>query len=263
LLNYPNREVNKKMIEIDGIEIRRFPENSSAPIEDCFALCEQAGYSVLSMDYIAQLRARHPEKGHPAWTQIQKAYSGSVVGVGILEGGIPTIVVAHRNHPLMTSGAIRRFKDYPQRFVNGAITFPEAEVLGMINPYKDCREPKRDVWVIQTPHLIDPQFLNSGVVLATIDGTARTLLKPFLGDRNIATSYLMGHRNNFHQNIGIFFDENALNSEGLLFRPLWFGSDYNSLDGNDGYLSSGCVFGVPSCATPILPSLDDILFGSE
>jgi hypothetical protein len=162
----------------------------------------------------------------------------------------------------MTSEAIRRFKDYPQRFVNGAITFPEAEVLEMIDPYKDCREPKRDVWVIQTPRLIDPKFLNSGVVPATIDGTAKTLLKPFLGDRNIATSYLMGHRNNFYRNIGISIDENALSSEGLLFRPLWFGSDCDSLNGNGSYGSSECVFGVPFGAAPILLSLEDLLFGS-
>ena len=249
------------MVVIDGIEIRRFPENGYAPIEDCFALCEKAGYSVLSMRDVAQLRSRHPEEGHLAWTKIQRAYSNSVVGVGRLKG-LPTIVVAHAKHPLMTASAIQEFKLKPQRFVNGAITFPEAEVLEMIDPYKGCREPKRDVWVIQTPRLIDPLFLNSGVVPATIDGTAKTLLKPFLGDRNIAASYLEGHRNNFYRNIGIFIDEYALSSEELLFRPLWFGSDGDGFNGNGSYGSSECVFGVPFGAAPILLSLEDLLFGS-
>jgi hypothetical protein len=252
------------MIKIDDLEIRRFPENGYAPIEECFALCEEAGLEVLSMRDVAQLRVRHPEKGHPAWTELNRGYSKTIVGTGRLEG-LPTIVVAHAKHPFETSEAIKRFKADPQKLFEGAITFPEAEVLKMIDPYKGCREPKRDVWVIQTPHLIDPQFLNSGVVLATINGTAKTLLKPFLGGRNIAASYIEGHRNNFYLNIGIFFDERALSFNGLYFRPLWFDSDCYSLNSNNSYFDRGCVFGMPSCAadtSPILPSLDDILFGS-
>jgi hypothetical protein len=234
------------MVKIDGIEYRRFPENGSAPIDDCFALCEEAGYSVLSMDSIAQLRVRHNKNDDPAWTQVQGAYSGSVVGVGLLEGGLPTIVVAHRNHPLMTASAIRRFMSERQRFDRGGIRLSKDEVQGLILPHNDSQ---RDIFVYQGPQLTHPQVLNNGMVSATIDGTARTLLVPMIGNKDFVEPYLQGHRNNFSAEIGIFFDQVALKSEGLLFRPLWFGVNFNiSLYGNNEFNDYGCVFGVPFSA---------------
>jgi hypothetical protein len=250
------------MVEIDGIRIRRFPEKGSASIEDCFALCEEAGYSVFSMRDVAQLRARYPEKGHPAWTQIQRTFSGSVVGVGLLE--LPTIVVAHANHPLMTASAIRRFKSEPQRFDRGGIRLSKDEVQGLILPYSDSQ---RDIFVYQNSQLANPQVLSFGIVPATIDATARTLLVPMIGNKNFVEPYLRGHRNNFSDRIGIFFDRAALNSEGLLFRPLWFNDDFNyslNADNVDNYDSYGCVFGMPfgAAGDKILPALDSMLLRS-
>jgi hypothetical protein len=249
------------MVEIDGIKYRRFPETGEAPIKKCFALCEKAGHEVLSMDYVAQLRARHPEKGHPAWTQIQRAYSKSVVGVGLLDG-LPTIVVAHRNHPLMTASAIQEFKLEPQRFDRGGIRLSKDEVQGLILPYNDSQ---RDIFVYQNSQLANPQVLNSGIVLATIDAIARTLLVPMIGNKDFVEPYLHGHINNFGAYIGILFDRMALNSEGLLFRPLWFGVSYShSLIGLN-FDNVGYVFGMPFSAADdekILPTLDSMLLRS-
>jgi hypothetical protein len=248
------------MVEIDDIVYRRFPNRGYAPIEECFALCERAGHVVLSMRDVAQLRARHKERSHPTWIEIQRVYSGSVVGVGLLDG-LPTVVVAHAKHPLMTASAIQNFKSDPQRFDRGGIRLSKDEVQGLILPYSDSQ---RDIFVYQHSQLANPQVLHSKIVPATIDATARTLLVSMIGNEDVE-SYLQGHRNNFGDEIGIFFDRAALNSEGLLFRPLWFGNrDFNSLKGYDGRFNVGCVFGVPCGAAgdKILPALDSMLLRS-
>lgn len=241
-------------ISVGDVELQRFPEEGYLPIEDCYKKCEAVGLVVAPGNYIAQLRIQNSRVDSPAWTQV-RGCTGSIVITGNDQ-----IIVAHANHPLMTAEAIRKFKSDPQRFVDGGIVLFDEEVANIVDPYKNNKKERRDVWHISSDVLAKAKLV-SALVPATVEATKSTLLVPYIGSKNAddKVAYLQGHNNS---EIGVFFDLNALKNKKFLARPLWFGYDYiNVLNGLDNYFDFGCVFGVSSSAAGIAQksALEDLL----
>lgn len=243
-------------IQVGDVELQRFPADGYAPIENCYQECEDAGLVVAPANYLAQLRIAHPEKDSPAWQKV-RGLTGSIVVTGNNQ-----IIVAHANHPLMTAKAIREFKSDPTKFVNYGLVLTDEEVEGIVAPYRNNSEERRDVWYFGS-EVLNQVDLVSGVVSATVAATKRTLLVPYIGSKTPSdkATYLQGHRENSDSQIGVFFDKTALKNNQFLARPLWFGNYYYDYLYGDVSYYDGCVFGVPSSAvgTAQKKSIEDFI----
>ncbi|MFA6888040.1 MAG: hypothetical protein WC254_00930 [Candidatus Woesearchaeota archaeon] len=246
-----------KEIRIGDEILYRYPSEGSAPLVDCYAECEQAGLVVASGKYIAKLRATYNETDSPAWKYL-KGFTSSIAGIGCLDSQ-PMIVVAHTNHPLMTSDVIRKFKADHQRkpYLYGIILHQE-EVLDVINRYRNVETPTSDIFVLEGPSATS--LILGDTVDATIDETKRTLLRPYLGDNRILEDYLKGLNNNHRMSggrntllpIGAFLSmENFINNY-LTFNHLWFGN-YQIRGDLDGELHRESFFRYDSCVFGIKP----------
>jgi hypothetical protein len=205
-------------------ELYRFPKDGCiAPIEYCYGACEREGLVVASGYIVARLRAEHREKGSTAWTQLS-GLSGTTIGIGKIDQ-VPTVVVAHTDHPFMTSNDIYSSKRSPSRLIDGAIHLTQSEAKSLIKGWrKKYSGQKRigHVWIVQDQRLTDPAFLDSRFFDATVDATKRSLLVPFIGDPNLKPFYLQEYINNMGTQIGLKFDRSSFAIDGLSFRPLCF-----------------------------------------
>jgi len=228
-------------------ELYRFPENGgSAPIEYCYEACKRKGLVVASGYIVARLRAEQREQGSTAWTQLS-GLSGTTVGIGIIDQ-VPTVVVAHTDHPFMTSNDIYSSKRSPSRLFYGAIHLTQSEAKSLIKDWrKKYSGEKRigHVWIVQDKRLTDPAFLDSRFFDATVDATKKSLLVPFIGDPGLKPFYLQGYVNNMGTQIGLKFDNSSFVIDGLSFRPLCFSNCLNISNFYCGsYASEVHLFGV-------------------
>ena len=219
----------------------RFPEEGYVLPELALRELQSAGYRALTGAEFAAKRALDNDRGSLSWRVYP--HTDTLVGVGLFRQE-PTLLVRHGDHVLSTPEGCERLRAQgPKRYKFQLLSETDRALWK-----RYCEEGleekggRRKTWVIQGKVL-------EGLILGVCNldkAPDYTAMVPMLGDIDSVSNYSKGHRANFGNQIGVWVDKNATNSEVPLVCGLVFGEGYR-LYGNDGF-GDECFVGVPFSA---------------